>query len=62
MLAGVDYVMMGAGIPLKIPGVLDSYVNHGPAEYSIHFHGSQEGDDVTMRFDPREFMECDLAR
>ena len=24
MLAGVDYVLMGAGIPLKIPGVLDA--------------------------------------
>ena len=61
MLAGVGYVIMGAGIPLKIPGVLDSYVNHGPAEYPIHVHGSQEGDDVTMRFDPREYMECELG-
>src|SRR5208283_687488 len=61
MLAGVEYVIMGAGIPLKIPGVLDSYVNHGPAEYAIHIHCSQEGDDVTMRFDPREFMECELG-
>jgi len=61
MLAGVGYVIMGAGIPLKIPGVLDSYVNHGPAEYPIHVHGSQEGDDVTMRFDPREYMERELG-
>jgi nitronate monooxygenase len=61
MLAGVEYVVMGAGIPLKIPGVLDSYVNHQPAEYAIHIHGSQEGDDVTMRFDPREYMECELG-
>ena len=59
MLAGVEYVVMGAGIPLKIPGVLDSYVHHGPADYTIHVHGSQDGDDVTMHFDPREYMECD---
>jgi nitronate monooxygenase len=44
MLAGVGYVVMGAGIPLKIPGVLDRYVNHEAAEYAIHIHGSQEGD------------------
>jgi len=56
MLAHVDYIIMGAGIPLKI----DKYVNHEAAEYPIHVHGAQEGDDCMMRFDPREFMECDL--
>ena len=28
MLAGVGYVLMGAGIPLHIPGVLDAFVAH----------------------------------
>ena len=28
MMAGVDYVLMGAGIPVKSPGVLDAFVNH----------------------------------
>ena len=61
MLAGVGYVVMGAGIPLKIPGVLDRYVEHQPAEYTVHVHGAQEGDDSTMRFDPREYMKCELT-
>jgi len=61
MLAGVGYVVMGAGIPLKIPGVLDRYVNHESAEYAIHVHGSQEGDDVTMHFNPRDFMEREVG-
>jgi nitronate monooxygenase len=61
MLAGVEYVIMGAGIPLKIPGVLDRYANHEPAEYAIHVQGAQEGDDVTMHFNPREFMEVELG-
>lgn len=61
MLAGVGYVIMGAGIPLKIPGVLDHFVNHEAAEYQIHIHGSQEGDDVTMHFDPRDYMEVELG-
>ena len=60
MLADVGYIIMGAGIPLKIPGVIDKYVNHEAAEYPIHVHGAQEGDDCMMRFDPREFMECEL--
>jgi len=61
MLAGVGYILMGAGIPLKIPGVLDAYVNHEPAAYPLFVVGAREGDDTTMHFRPREFMECDLA-
>lgn len=60
MLAGVGYIIMGAGIPLKIPGVLDRFVHHEPAEYALHVLGAQEGEHWGMRFDPREYMECDL--
>lgn len=61
MLAGVGYVIMGAGIPLKIPGVLDRYVEHQSAEYSMHVTGGLEDDDTTMHFDPREYMEGEVA-
>ncbi|MDP9051650.1 MAG: nitronate monooxygenase, partial [Acidobacteriota bacterium] len=60
MLAGVEYIIMGAGIPLKIPGVLDGYVEHKAAEYAIHVIGAQEGDDNMARFDPMDYMQCDL--
>jgi nitronate monooxygenase len=60
MLACVGYVLMGAGMPLKIPGVLDCFANHEPASYSLHVAGAQEGDDTTMTFVPREYMERDL--
>ena len=60
MLACVGYVLMGAGMPLKIPGVLDRLANHEPASYSLHVAGAQEGDDTMMTFVPREFMERDL--
>jgi nitronate monooxygenase len=60
MLAGVGYIIMGAGIPIKIPGILDKYVNHEAAEYPLHIHGALEGDDTIMRFDPREYMEVEL--
>jgi nitronate monooxygenase len=61
MLAGVGYVIMGAGIPLKIPGVLDRYVDHQSAEYAIHVIGAQEGDDNIARFDPRDYMQCEFV-
>jgi nitronate monooxygenase len=60
MLAGVGYVLMGAGIPLKIPGVLDRFVNHQPATYPLQVAGTREGDDTTVTFDPRQYMEGDL--
>ncbi len=60
MLAGVRYILMGAGIPIKIPDVIDHFINHEPATYPLAVTGSQEGDYTTLRFAPHEFMECDL--
>lgn len=60
MLAGVDYVLMGAGIPLKIPGVLDRFASHESASYPLSITDAQEGDDITMTFVPEEFLERDL--
>ena len=59
MLAGVSYIIMGAGIPLKIPGVLDRLTEHLPVEYPLHVVGAQEGESTMMRFDPSEYM-CHL--
>jgi nitronate monooxygenase len=59
MLAGVAYVVMGAGIPTMIPGVLDAYCHHEAASYGLNVIGSQPGDDTNARFVPRDFMEVD---
>ena len=56
MLAGVEYVIMGAGIPLKIPGVLDLLANHQPASYALHVTGALPDDDTVMHFDPRDYI------
>jgi nitronate monooxygenase len=61
MLAGAGTVIMGAGIPLKIPGLLDGYVGHKTAEYAIHVIGALDGDDTTAHFNPRDYMECELG-
>jgi nitronate monooxygenase len=60
MLAGVSYILMGAGIPIKIPDVIDRFINHENATYPLHVAGAEEGDDTTMTFSPREFMEREL--
>jgi nitronate monooxygenase len=56
MLAGVDYVLMGAGIPLEIPGALDRLANHEPARLKLHVAGAAPGDDFASEFDPRRFV------
>jgi len=57
MLAGVGYVLMGAGIPLHIPGVLDAFVAQHAAEYKLTVVGATQIMDTTMRFDPAEYAE-----
>ncbi len=52
MLAGVHYVLMGAGIPLKIPGVLDLFVDHQPASYPLSVTGAGTDDATLLSFDP----------
>ncbi len=59
MLAGVAYVIMGAGIPTSIPGVLDGLSRHEAVSYGINVAGSKPDDDTLTRFDPRDFMDCD---
>jgi len=60
MLAGVGYVLMGAGIPLHIPGVLDAFAMHHPAEYKLAVAGALPGQDTQMSLDPAEYAEGPL--
>jgi NAD(P)H-dependent flavin oxidoreductase YrpB (nitropropane dioxygenase family) len=53
MLAGVDYVLMGAGIPREIPGALDAFVEHGPASIKFEVEGLPRGEAEYLTFDPR---------
>ena len=38
MLAGVDYVLVGAGIPAELPGLLDSLAAGEPGEVAVDVH------------------------
>lgn len=55
MLAGVDYVLMGAGIPRAIPGVLDRFANGEMAELKIDVANPVPGEEFVERFDPQAF-------
>jgi nitronate monooxygenase len=54
MLAGVGYILMGAGIPREIPGVLDGLANHDAVSIKFDVEGLAAGETEYLRFDPRE--------
>ena len=54
MLAGVDYVLMGAGIPREIPGALDALSEHGHAHLKLDVEGVAVGEPASLTFDPSE--------
>jgi nitronate monooxygenase len=62
MLAGVGYVLMGAGIPLHIPGVLDDFAAHHMAEYKLQVTGAAVGLDTQMHLNAAEFIEGALPQ
>ncbi len=55
MLARVDYVLMGAGIPREIPHALDELSQHRPASLRADVVGGRRDEPVTFDLDPAEF-------
>lgn len=56
LLAGVSYVLVGAGIPRAIPGALDRMAAGEPAELRLDVAGARPGEVSTLRFDPAAFL------
>lgn len=62
MLAGVDVIIMGAGIPLTIPGILDALAQHQPVRYPVNVAGADGGNEVVnLTFNPASYNEEGLA-
>ncbi len=58
MLAGVDYVLMGAGIPREIPGALDAFARHEPATLRFEVEGLSRGRSEELSFVPADHWEA----
>lgn len=54
MLAGVDYVLMGAGIPRQIPRLLNELAEGRVGSLTVDVHGSEELHTVSV--DPAELL------
>lgn len=57
MLAGVDAVLMGAGIPLAIPGILDELAAWQPVELKLSVVDNADVRFRSQHFDPLAFVE-----
>lgn len=55
MLAGVDFITMGAGIPLYIPEIIGAVAEGGTASYNIPVTGANIH-NYTMSFNPEDFF------
>jgi nitronate monooxygenase len=59
MLAGVAVVIIGAGIPMAIPAVIEALANHKPATYPLNVTGAASTDVWASSIDPKLFHEGD---
>ncbi len=59
MLAGVDVVLMGAGIPREIPAVLDALAAHLSCSLRLDVEQLPEGADARLRFEPAAHWDDD---
>ncbi len=57
MLAGAAVIIMGAGIPVEMPRVLDLLSRHEAATYTIRVIGATPATDCQRVFDPAAFIE-----
>jgi nitronate monooxygenase len=56
LLAHVDVVLMGAGIPIQIPAVLDRLVQHEAVSYRLDVVGAHSDEEFRVHFDPHEIF------
>jgi nitronate monooxygenase len=58
MLAGADAVLMGGGIPLAIPGVLDGLSRGERVEVKLNLVETHTDQAHMLAFDPQNFSSC----
>lgn len=59
MLAGVDAVLMGAGIPLAIPGIMDRMARWEAVELKLAVVDNPDRHTYIQKFDPKDYLEGD---
>jgi NAD(P)H-dependent flavin oxidoreductase YrpB (nitropropane dioxygenase family) len=55
ILAGVDYILMGAGIPREVPGALDRLAEHETATFKFELENATPEEAGTIELDPGDY-------
>lgn len=61
MLAGVDAILMGAGIPKQMPQLIDQLAHGLPGRYKITVEDSLSTDEYFIQQDPRELLGDEIT-
>lgn len=61
MLADVDFVLMGAGIPSQIPGILDKCATHDRSTMRIGLEDDTIGGGCELVFDPKTVFDFPMG-
>lgn len=56
LLADVDIMIVGAGIPMEIPKILDQYLRHEPGTMKLPVKGATDGKPYILSFDPADIF------
>lgn len=62
LLAGVDYVLVGAGIPRHVPALLDALVAHRPFALPLYVSGAKPDERFDLTFDPSTVVSLAARR
>lgn len=57
MLAGVDIVIVGAGIPLEVPNILDDLLHGRPTKLTLHVQTAESGHTHTVSFSSADILD-----
>jgi nitronate monooxygenase len=62
MLAGVNWVLMGAGIPIAIPEILDRLAQGLAVELPLDVQGAPRGERFVTSFDPASLFDGEVPQ
>jgi len=57
MLAGVDYILVGAGIPIDFPQLIDNFTASNTGSIPLHVEGAQKEEKHKISFNPSDILK-----
>lgn len=62
ILAGVDFILMGAGIPVSIPGIIDKLIQWETVDLRLSVEDNANCINFSLQFNPKDFFKGKLPK